>query len=193
VTPPSSQTSEDTVDVYVRCRLSGVILIHISSFGCQKLLADWTGTVEKIRTVPGFEPFLLPTSFPVLQTAAKESPVIIVNVSKIRSGAIIVLSDRPPLLVPLLDATPDTISSLAERTNSLATQKSMKVILSELWRLVVRPVVVKLTVDVKLARGSRIWWCPTGAASHLPLRAAGTIPNEKKHYRTGSFLHTLPP
>ena len=102
-----------------------------------------------------------------------EGPVIVINLSETRSDAIIVTSQGRPLLVPLPDATPKTVSDLTERTNSSTSQNDMKEILRALWQLIVQPVTKVLLEDVKLKRGSRIWWCPTGAASLLPLHAAG--------------------
>ena len=94
------------------------------------------------------------------------------------------LSHRPPLLVRLPDATPDVILGLLNRTNSLTSQNDMKTILNSLWQLIVQPVATALTDEVKVSRGSRIWWCPAGVASLLPLHAAGdyskrgdTLPN----------------
>ena len=148
-------------------------LIGVLPCSYQQLLVDWTRVVEKIRGVPGLESFLLPTPFSTLQMAAVGGPVIVVNLSKMRSDAIIVLSNRPPLLVQLTDATPFYLSILAQMTNSSTTQDNMKTILKTLWQLVVQPIASALENDVKLERGSRIWWCPTGAASLLPLHAAG--------------------
>ncbi len=144
-----------------------------SSCSYQKLSADWTRVVEKIRTVPGFESFLLPTPFTTLQTVALEGPVIVVNISKTRSDAIILVANGPPLLVPLPQATPERISDLVKKTTPLTTQSDMKALLNCLWQLVVQPIASALKEDVKLERGSRIWWCPTGAASLLALHAAG--------------------
>ena len=112
-------------------------------------------------------------TFTTLQMAAVEGPVIVVNFSESRSDAIIVISKGPPLLIPLPDATPAKMSELSKITNSHTNEKDMRTVLDNLWRLVVQPIVNSLTTDVRLARGSRIWWCPTGAASLLPLHAAG--------------------
>ena len=105
--------------------------------------------------------------------AAVEGPVIVVNLSQMSSDAIIVLSHGHPLLVPLPDATPNVILGLLKKTNSLTSQSDMKTILNALWQLIVQPIVTALTDEVRLSRGSRIWWCPTGVASLLPLHAAG--------------------
>ncbi len=131
------------------------------------------GIVEKIRAVPGFEYFLLPTPFTTLQMAAKEGPVIVINLSEVRSDAIIVTSHGRPLLVPLPNATAETVFDLADRTNSSTSRKDMKEVLKTLWQLIVQPVTKALLEDIKLKRGSQIWWCPTGEASLLPLHAAG--------------------
>ncbi len=150
--------------------------ISFSPYHCysyQKLSADWARIVEKIRAIPGFGSFLLPIPFTTLQAAAAEGPVIVVNLSKIRSDAVIVTAHGPPLLVPLEAVTPDQISDLADRTNSSTSQNEMKEILNALWHLIVQPIAKVLVEEVHLKPGSQIWWCPTGAASLLPLHAAG--------------------
>ena len=111
--------------------------------------------------------------FTTLQMAAVEGPVIVVNLSRMRSDVVVVTSHGPPLLVPLRAATPYQISDLADRTNSSTCQHEMKEVLKALWQLIVQPVTKVLLEDIKLKPGSRIWWCPTGAASLLPLHAAG--------------------
>lgn len=146
----------------------------------QNVLADWTRIVGKIRAVPGFESFLLPTPFTTLQTAAVEGPIIVVNLSKIRSDAVIVTSRGLPILVPLPAATPDQISDLADRTNSETSQNEMKEILKALWHLIVQPIAKVLIDELQLKPGSRIWWCPTGAASLLPLHSAGDYSNRSE-------------
>jgi CHAT domain-containing protein len=105
--------------------------------------------------------------------AAVEGPVIVVNISQMESNAIMVLSHRLPILVRLPDATPDVILGLLNRTNAFTSQNDMKTILKALWHLIVQPIVTILLDEVKLRRGSRIWWCPTGVTSLLPLHAAG--------------------
>lgn len=47
-------------------------------------------------------------------------------------------------------------------------------ILRELWWTIVAPIVTQLrSAPILLPLKSRIWWCPMGAASRLPLHAAG--------------------
>ncbi len=117
--------------------------------------------------------------------AAVEGPVIVVNLSEMRSDAIIVTSQGRPLLVPLPNSAPKAVSELADRTNSSTSKKDMKEILKALWRLIVQPVMKVLSEDINLKHGSQIWWCPTGAASLLPLHAAGD------YFRCGENLPDL--
>jgi CHAT domain-containing protein len=57
--------------------------------------------------------------------------------------------------------------------NYQAKRADFRTLLRDLWDIVVRPVIAVLQDDLYLPKGSRIWWCPTGPASHLPLHAAG--------------------
>lgn len=94
-------------------------------------------------------------------------------------------------------ARAETIRHLADRLGdrpaTLGDDEMMK-ILQELWRIIVAPVVSQLAHTVQLPAGSRIWWCPTGAASRLPLHAAGPYSHEEKnlpHVYVSSYTPTL--
>jgi hypothetical protein len=63
--------------------------------------------------VDGFTNFLQAVPFATLQTAASEGPVIIVNISKYRSDAIILLDTCTPVLIPLPTALPEDIAHLS--------------------------------------------------------------------------------
>ena len=119
----------------------------------------------------GFEYFLAPTPFETLRTTASNGPVVVLNVSRLRSDAIIIISGSDPVLVPLPEATPHAIMALAEKAHNGTSDGEFKALLSSIWKLIVRPVVDVLQAAVP--NGSRIWWCPTGPASLLPLHAAG--------------------
>jgi CHAT domain-containing protein len=129
--------------------------------------------LARIRSLQGFESFLEPVPFSILQASAAEGPVIVLNISTRRSDAIIIRQDGPPRSVALCGAKPDVIAHLAEKAHATTTDKDFKIVLSNIWSLIVKPVVDVLREDPSLKPGSRIWWCPTGSASHLPLHAAG--------------------
>ena len=65
------------------------------------LSVKWGKVVDKIRQVEGFNDFLRAVPFATLQTtAAAEGPIIIINVSRYRSDAIILQDVGDPVVVP---------------------------------------------------------------------------------------------
>ena len=76
--------------------------------------------IQKIRTLPGFENFLLPKPFKDLSEAAKYGPVVLLNAAYEGSNAIILLpstheSSVNPLSVPLPDATTSNLQDYCEK------------------------------------------------------------------------------
>lgn len=158
----------------------------------------WNNTIEEIRRLPGLDCFLLPSPFERLQEAAAGGPVVIVNINRRRSDAIIVYSSGEPDVVPLPEASPEAVQTIingfGERPAECATRKAIG-LLREIWTTIVEPVVVQLLQT--MAGGSdkpRIWWCPTGVASKLPLHAAGPYVRDEKnlsHMFVSSYTPTL--
>jgi tetratricopeptide (TPR) repeat protein len=141
------------------------------------LSEKWDEAVRQIRQIDGFTNFLQAVPFSTLRLAATEGPVIIVNISQYRSDAIILLNSIAPVLVSLPNASPDTLRELAKDLSSALaldhdSWKGIHPILRKLWDIVVSLVVDRLSTLGVLKR-SRIWWCPTGQLSALPLHAAG--------------------
>jgi tetratricopeptide (TPR) repeat protein len=145
------------------------------------LSEDWERVVEQVRTIDGFSNFLRAVPFATLQAAAMKGPIIIINISKYRSDAIILHINSPPLLVPLPGIKPDHLIHLAEQLNlargvslSVGADRSKDIppILRALWNGIVSPIVDCLA-KMRVPEKSRIWWCPTSKLSGLPLHAAG--------------------
>ncbi|EJC97787.1 uncharacterized protein FOMMEDRAFT_115125 [Fomitiporia mediterranea MF3/22] len=139
--------------------------------------------LNDIRRLPGFERFLQATPFKVLQQAASEGPVIMVNHCKYRSDALIVLprDNTSVICVPLdnefYEDSTKLCNELAETRRQFGVDSSeFDVKLHEamrmVWERVVSNVVVKLN-EYGVAEGSRIWWCPTSILSLFPFHAAG--------------------
>ncbi|KAG8877661.1 hypothetical protein FRB97_003215, partial [Tulasnella sp. 331] len=154
----------------------------------QRLSNAWDRTVEEIRQEEGFSSFLRATPFATLQRAAIAGPVIIVNISRYRSDAIIVQATGEPLLIPLPRATPSAVAALAailvettrNRPEAAECDRILEDLLREIWRIVVDPVVSQLTDVLELKKGSRICWVPTSTLWSLPLHAAGSyLPGEQ--------------
>ena len=127
--------------------------------------------VARIRSLEGFESFLKPIPFVILRRAAVDGPVIVVNYSEQRSDAIIVYLNTPPVLVPLPEATEQTLVILANKARCNTGELEFMEMLKDLWKCLVQPIVQVLSVHSR--RGSRVWWCPTGIIAFLPLHAAG--------------------
>ncbi|THG93792.1 hypothetical protein EW026_g7543 [Hermanssonia centrifuga] len=158
----------------------------------RQLLDDYERIIFEIRRLEGFSSFLQATPFSTLQTAAIEGPVILVNVNKHRSDAIILRATETPLLVPLpgnLSTMIDTLSArlrVVDRINRNEDRKgvarqpthiNLSNILQILWKEVCRRIALALQ-EMGHPEGSRVWWCPIGRLGALPLHAAG-IYNDK--------------
>ena len=128
------------------------------------------------EVVPGLSRFLLPSLFSDLRRAAGGGPVIIVNASQYSCDALIVLLDRDPIHIPL-QITKDNVRDLLTKLRILIVRtkddvtKKLASFLRKLWDHVVSPIVDVL--QPIHPSHSRIWWCPTGEFSQLPLHAAG--------------------
>ncbi|KAG8875980.1 hypothetical protein FRB97_004530 [Tulasnella sp. 331] len=145
----------------------------------QNLSRRWNDTISRIRALDGFSSFLKPPPFHSLLRAADEGPVVIVNISEIRSDAIILRNNATPEIVSLPGATHEEISRIASMMDHAVRaqdegrpQGEVDEVLRLLWGCVVQPVVERLE-SLGVVRGSHIWWCPTSKLCSLPLHAAG--------------------
>ncbi|KAG1759241.1 TPR-like protein [Suillus occidentalis] len=165
----------------------------------RQLTMEWNDVVSRIRMLPGFSRFLLPPLFSDLRKAAEEGPVIIVNASQYSCDALIVLSDRDPVHVPI-DITQTEVfdlsiefQSLSKEFGSFDTQHKLIKILRKLWHDIVDPVVQALGAS-NVHPGSHIWWCPTAEFTPLPLHAAGLYEKKRDslpHIYISSYTPTL--
>ncbi|CAL9331162.1 caspase, EACC1-associated type [Streptomyces sp. enrichment culture] len=143
--------------------------------------------ITRIRHMPGFEGFLLPPTMEELARATEAGPVVTVNVSRYRSDALILSSDGLSVLpLPALD-----IETVRRRTSEflgavtptghafedrISGQRTIRDTLAWLWDCLVEPVTEALGCTTGPVDGQawpRIFWCPTGLLSLLPLHAAG--------------------
>ncbi|MEV1110641.1 CHAT domain-containing protein [Micromonospora sp. NPDC049751] len=157
--------------------------------------------LAEIRDRPGFADFLRPPPFDELARAAANGPVVLVNVADRRCDALVVADGRvtvvplPELtLAELIVRTASFLSAIAVLTGPSAAdvtppqvQRRHAVARAEvaqtldwLWRVIAVPVLeVALptppAADAEPADGGwpRLWWCPTGVLTLLPLHAAG--------------------
>jgi tetratricopeptide (TPR) repeat protein len=151
--------------------------------------------VERRRTLQREYDSLLDPP-PSLSLDDLPSPVVVVNVSRFRCDALIV-SGGTITVVPLPALT---LSDLATQTVSFATGDRRT--LDWLWTTVAAPVLDAIGAQAPPQPGQpwpRIWWCPTGLLTFLPLHAAGdTIDRVISSYTPtvavlADALHNPPP
>ncbi|KAG9037156.1 hypothetical protein FRB95_006710 [Tulasnella sp. JGI-2019a] len=168
----------------------------------QKCTDDWNDAVEKIRQHEEFKDFLRAPHFADLRRAARDGPVIIVNISQYRSDAIVIHKTGGPLCIPLPKAVPLTIETLARTVIETTTNRPgetqsnyiLGVVLREVWEIIVAPIVTQLEDTLKLRRGSRIWWIPTSLTWSLPLHASGPYKEGERNLPdrfTSSYTPTI--
>ena len=75
---------------------------------------QWMATLEKVRLIDGFQDFLRPNRLSMLQRAAVNGPVVILNASKTGCAALILTSAAAVQHVPFPDLTLDDVTHLAK-------------------------------------------------------------------------------
>lgn len=180
--------------------LEQVPMLSKSSKDIKPLLKEKEVVVEQIRRVEGFKSFLKPLSFSDLDKAASDGPVILLNASQHTCDALILQYNALPTHVPLSQVTSWDVSQMATRFRELTAsgnlptgdETALKNLLSDLWDLIVSPIVQQLLPYTP--KGSRIWWCPAGAFTSIPLHAAGPYRQDEpslSHTYVSSYTPTL--
>jgi tetratricopeptide (TPR) repeat protein len=157
----------------------------------QRLAERHLDLLIKIQSLPGFEGFLRIPSFAELRAAADQGPVIIVNVSKHRCDALLLRPGHDDVLVvPLPTLTAAEVAHRARVFVEVITEQApgapdpgvlidarqtFHATTEWLWDEIVNPILDRLFPRQPEASRQlpRVWWCPTGPLSLLPLHAAG--------------------
>ncbi|KAF7345663.1 hypothetical protein MVEN_01585900 [Mycena venus] len=150
--------------------------------------------LKEIRRLNGFERFLLPKTMSELSLAAEKGPIILLNTSEFRCDALVLTPGlaEEVLHIPLPNFTFEHGQNLAksmtalvhtgqrgerlgmQREGHVPREVQLATILSDLWSQVVKPVLDGLSITNPSRENlQRIWWCPTGPLSFLPVHAAG--------------------
>jgi tetratricopeptide (TPR) repeat protein len=158
---------------------------------------DWDHAVAQVRELKGFGDFLRAAPFADLRGAAAEGPVVIVNISRHGSHALILApGDGPAVLaVNLPDApinavteqTDALLGALRSRSDPAASWQQREDVLDTAfnvlawsWEAIAEPVLTALghpgAPAGQIEDWPRVWWCPAGPAAALPLHAAGRHP-----------------
>jgi tetratricopeptide (TPR) repeat protein len=159
------------------------------------LARRWEALVDEVRNLPGrrFKAFLRPPLATELRHAVpQDGPVVVVNVGQWRCDALIVskasirVIELPALSQQTAIRRVDTYLSALREFESASRldpaagrgvpEQAITATLEWLWDSVAEPVLTKLGHDRTPAEGQpwpRLWWCPTGPLTLLPLHAAG--------------------
>ncbi|MFI1051729.1 CHAT domain-containing protein [Streptomyces griseoruber] len=147
----------------------------------QRLATEWDELIARIRALDGFQDFLRPLDLPRMRRAASAGPLVYLNVSELRSDALII-TEAGVRAVPLPEITPDalydnvadflSVTALGD-PSSTSARTLLREVLAWLWEAVARPVLDALGQGSSAQPLPRVWWLPTGLLSFLPLHAAG--------------------
>jgi len=154
----------------------------------ERLAAQWDAAIVRARALPGLGGLLRQPAVDELVLAAAHAPVAVLNVSRLRSDALLIAGGKTTVL-PLPHVTPDEVRRLAlahsaaldaaargPRDDPLAIQDADEVLLRVLdWIAghVTGPVLNELErTGILRETGGHVRWCPTGLLSMLPLHAA---------------------
>ncbi|KAG9312043.1 hypothetical protein JVU11DRAFT_7322 [Chiua virens] len=155
--------------------------------------------LTKIRALPGFERFLLPKTIDQLLPLAHTGHVVLLNASKPRCDALVITATSKEVIhVPLSRTSYNDIIRMKRQLSGLlrhhgrviprgeidregGTAKRIrwepddvfKSVLSDLWNNVATPILDVLALLSLPAKRPRLFWCPAGPFTHLPIHAAG--------------------
>lgn len=150
-----------------------------------ELQVDFDACIDEIRELPGFESFMRIPAIEEMKAAARGGVIIAVNVTDMRSDAILVQESRIRSLHlerfgvtkirswlsknQEFDAVPGRLDLQGAR-NSLH-----RGFLKWLWKSCVKPIMDDLGYGICQSNSPapRVWWIGAGVASFLPFHAAG--------------------
>jgi len=150
----------------------------------RELALEWEQLLDRIRSRPGLEGFLLPPTIESLRRRPVDGPVILVNPGPSRCDALLLTPDGGVRALRL-DCDHAELRERARafrrlpRSAGSASPDEAELLghLAWLWDRIGRPVLSELgllsRVRLPAESAPRIWWCPIGVAASLPLHAAG--------------------
>ncbi len=160
--------------------------------GQEKIRASWDELLAEIRGLADHKRFQLAPEVSKLVDSAKHGPIVIVNVSQFRSDAIILdptINDEGVGCIELPGLSPQSIDDVmmaegftAEAGGDQAPvddeddDEQLRRVLRWLWDTVASKVLEHLRITAQSDPSvslPRLWWCPTGSLSFLPIHAAG--------------------
>ncbi|WP_157736829.1 CHAT domain-containing protein [Actinoalloteichus hoggarensis] len=163
---------------------------HQERFDRIRLAQDWDRLLAEARALPGLEYLLrVPPTATLRAGLPSDGPVVLVNVDRARCDALIVYRDRDVEHVPLPALSQAEVAGRAraywralrswERSGgsggltAIGARQTLHATLEWLWDAIAEPVLDRLEPGDADGSPPRLWWCPTGLLTLLPLHAAG--------------------
>ncbi|SJK99794.1 uncharacterized protein ARMOST_03105 [Armillaria ostoyae] len=163
-----------------------------------RLAEEWEDLVAQTRKLPGFTDFLKPKGEAYFTSCEFGGMVVLLNVYTTGCDAIVLSSNMAKVVnVELSQMNEKLATTLQTRLREILHQSGrpsrdarasriwsghaghdvMSNVLSVLWTTVVKPLFDFLHLEPHDSSSEsdppRLWWCPTGSLSFLPLHAAG--------------------
>ena len=137
-----------------------------------KVAKDLDDILQQIQQKPGFGNFLRTESKEYLLSSAYEGPVVVLNVTQLRSDAVLITREQiTSISLPQLshDAVDKHFGSRGAKNNN----ESKRILLEWLWKAAVQPVLCELGFYPKVVGPlPRIWWIGVGLMAQAPIHAA---------------------
>ncbi|MFD4604366.1 CHAT domain-containing protein, partial [Streptomyces sp. NPDC058464] len=159
-----------------------------------RLAEEFTALLTEIRSLDGFSSFALPPTTDELLAQGSQGPVVVFNISDLRSDALLLTTEgitslelahlTPNKVIDQINTFRQALHLAVSGTESSEREKAQATlveVLQWLWDTAAGPVLKELEYDGVPAieggncekRWPRVWWAPGGLLSLLPLHAAG--------------------
>ncbi|KEP45080.1 aromatic di-alanine and TPR containing protein [Rhizoctonia solani 123E] len=182
----------------------------------RRLATEYDKLLTQARSLPDFEDFLRPMRSNGLVRAARNGPIVVINCHRNCCDALIISPQQDFIShLPLPNFTRKKAQDAYSKIEQLLRHRGLRergirllqeagpepedefrTVLAMLWNDVVKPVLEFLGYMNNVSAESlpHIIWCPTGAASFLPLHAAGDYSQPHSrifNYAISSYTPTL--
>jgi CHAT domain len=153
----------------------------------RRIDGEFEAVIAEARGLPNMERFLLPPRISDLLPTEEHEIIAMITVDADQSHALL-LTSAGIQVVPLPGLSPAAVQShtlefmsalnqtLAAETGDDAAEARLTAVLGWLWDVLASPVLNSREITGQPGDGQpwpRIWWCPSGLLSFLPLHAAG--------------------
>ncbi|KAH9485860.1 Protein wos2 [Psilocybe cubensis] len=206
---PRSETNNMASSIEDDIRWQDQILLHT------RTAENYKEVLREVRDLPGLEDFLQPAkATSLLASLPPDSAVILFSIGTDRCNALALTGGLDqPLYIPLDNFDDELARSLqgtlqddihnhrtARDLNRGAidhVDSSIVLTLEVIWYKIVKPILdaLKYTIPLNRADRPRIWWCPSGPLSFLPLHAAGLYSSQNptcvSDYVVSSYTPTV--